>query len=171
MVFAIIFSVVPDREEPVTVLIHTIPYINFKVAMVILQLAVVWFGTKVSWKKLKFPKYFTKDAFISFAWAHLILQSITMVLSNIAIINALGDPNLEGNGVWWNVHTNQAMATFGDLITNKASFFLNILYPLIQSQLLSYRGYKNISNTHAVVFSIKNIMNMEGDYKKIVRKP
>ena len=128
--------------------------------MVILQLAVVWFGTKVSWKKLKFPKYFPKDVFISFSWAHLMLQCMTMMLSNIAIINAIGDPELKGNGIWWNVHTNENMKTFGDVITNKASFFLNIIYPLMQSQYLSYRGFRNISSTHAVIFAIRNKMDI-----------
>lgn len=164
MVFSTIFAVSPDREAPVTMLVHTVPYINLKIAMFILQLAVVWFGTKVSWKKIKFPGCITKDCFIAFGWAHVILQCITMIVSNITIINTLGDmgeDNLDGKGLWWSVHSDQSMNTFSDIFTNKASFFLNILYPLIQSQYLTYRGAQNISNTHAVIISIKNKMEFE----------
>ena len=164
MVFSTIFAVSPNREDPATMLVHTIPYINLKVSMFFLQLAVVWFGTKVSWKKLKFPGCITKDCFIAFGWAHVILQCICMIVSNITIINALGDmgeANLAGKGLWWSVHTDQSMNTFSDIFTNKASFFLNILYPLAQSQYLGYRGAQNIASTHAVIISIKNKMDIE----------
>ena len=53
-----IFAVVPKREEPVSMLIHTIPYINFKVMFCVLQIAVVYFGLKVSWVELKLPRWF-----------------------------------------------------------------------------------------------------------------
>ena len=164
MVFSTIFAVSPDRDEPVTMLVHALPYINLKIAMFVLQLAVVWFGTKVSWRKLKFPGIIRKDCFIAFSWAHVILQCIIMLVSNITIINALGDmgeANLVGKGLWWNVHSDHSMNTFSDIFTNKASFFLNILYPLMQSQYLGYRGAQNIADTHAVVISIKNKMQFE----------
>ena len=164
MVFSTIFAVSPDPEEPVTMLVHALPYINLKIAMFVLQLAVVWFGTKVSWRKLKFPGFIRKDCFIAFSWAHVVLQCITMLVSNITIINALGDmgeANLVGKGLWWSVHSDHSMNTFSDIFTNKASFFLNILYPLMQSQYLSYRGAQNIADTHAVIISIKNKVQFE----------
>ena len=87
-----------------------------------------------------------------------------MIVSYITIINALGDmgeDNLNGKGHWWCVHSDQSMNTFSDIFTNKASFFLNTLYSLIQSQYLTYSGAQNISNIRAVIISIKNKMEFE----------
>ena len=162
MLFTMIFAVTPDRDEPYTMLVHAVPYLNLKIAMCVLQFAVVWFGTQVAWKDIDFPRHFTEKHFYRLSWFHVILQIVIMVISNICLLNALGDmgpEKLQGAGVWWDVHNNEAMTKFGDIVANKASFLLNILFPLCQSQFLSCQGFKYISNTHAVIISIGD--NME----------
>ena len=102
ILFSLCFAVSPDREHPETMTIHTIPYINLKIAMCILQLAVVWFGVKVGWVDLELPKMF-----VVLSWLHVVLQFIVMMISNVLVVNALGDmgrEKLEGKGLWWDVH-------------------------------------------------------------------
>ena len=91
MVFSTIFAVSPNRETPFTMYVHTKQCITLKIAIFILQLEVVWFGTKVSWKVIKFAGCITKDSFIAFGLAHVNLQCITIIVSNMTIINSLGD--------------------------------------------------------------------------------
>ena len=147
ILFSLIFAVSPDREHPETMTVHTIPYINLKVALCILQLAVVWFGVKVGWVDLELPKMF-----VVLSWLHVVLQFIVMMISNVMIINALGDTGkakLEGKGLWWDVHDEKQIIVL-DWLANYLSFILNILLPLIQSQYLSSRGFRS----HALIISI-----------------
>ena len=66
----------------------------------------------------------------------------------------MGPRNLEGKGVWWIVHNNPQVNILTDIFVNRLSFLLNIVVPLLQSQYLSYKGFKNISDSHAVVISL-----------------
>ena len=152
MLFGTIFAVSPDRKDPTTMILHSVPYLNLKFGMCILQVAVVWFGTKVAWKDFKLSKFL-----VAFNWLHVGLQILTMVISSILAINAIGDMgtgNLKGKGIWWSVHNNPQLNTLADIFVNYLSFLLNMVVPLLQSQYFSYKGFKNISNTHAVVISI-----------------
>ena len=161
MILSIIFAVQPDRRNPESVLYHTIPYINFKLAMCILQMAVVWFGAKVAWKDLKVQKYF-----IAVSWLHLIFQFPTMVISNVVLVNAisdLGPAELQGKGLWWDVHDDETLKLVTNIFGNWASFFLNVLLPLAQSQYLSCISFKDISATHAVIVTISD--NREGKFE------
>ena len=93
-----VFAVSPDRSNPETMIVHTLPYAILKIALCVLHISVVWFGAKVSWVGLELPKYF-----IAASWLHVILETIVMVVSNVMIINSLGDmgkENLEGKGLW-----------------------------------------------------------------------
>ena len=160
MLFSVIFAVQPDRTHPETMIVHTAPYINLKNAMFFVQLAVVWFGSNVAWKEFKLPVWL-----LALNWFHVILQGITMIISNILIINALGDTGeadtsnecegLCGKGFWLPVQ-NPDVIVLGDIFANKLSFLFNIVFPLIQSQYISYRGYEDISKTHAVIISIED---------------
>ena len=162
ILFTMIFATTPDREDPSSMLWHTVPYLNLKFAMFVLQVAVVWFGQKIAWKKLKdnkeLPKYF-----VELSWLHVILQGITMVISNFIIINALEDMGLErlqGKGLWWDVHKDENLKIVGNIFGNYFSFFLNILFPMAQSIYLSHKGHQKMSNTHCVIFAISD--NREG---------
>ena len=143
----LVFAISPDRKHPETMILHTIPYMNFKIAMCVLQFTIVWFGAKVAWVDLELPKYV-----IALSWFHVVFQSIVMIISSVMIINAIGDmgkDNLEGKGLWWDVH-GQNQIIVGDCFANYMSFILNILVPLIQSNYLSYKGFR----THALIISI-----------------
>ena len=164
MLLSVIFAVQPDRTHPETMIVHTIPYMNLKNAMFVLQLAVVWFGSNVAWKEFKLSLWIS-----ALNWFHVSLQGFTMVLSNILIINALGDTGeadaskecegLCGKGLWWPVENTDVIVLI-DIFANKLSFLCNFVFPLIQSQYISYRGYEDISKTHAVIISIED--NQEG---------
>jgi len=152
MLFETIYAVSPDRNDPTSMIVHTIPYVNLKFGQCILQVAVVWFGAKVAWKDFKLSK-----CFMALCWVHVGLQILTMVVSGILLFNALGDMgpgNLEGKGLWWSVHNNPTLTILFDIFVNGLSMLLNLIVPLLQSQYFSYKGFKNISDTHAVVISI-----------------
>ena len=152
MLFGTIFAVSPDRKDPATMIIHSLPFLNLRFGLCILQFAVVWFGVEVAWKDFKLSKWF-----IAVNWCHVGLQILMVVISVILVINALGDMGpgeLKGKGLWWSVHNNTQMNTFTNIFVNYIGFLLNWVIPLLQSQYFSYKGFKNISNTHAVVISI-----------------
>jgi hypothetical protein len=167
MGFTICFAVSPDRQNPTTMVVHTIPYINLKTALAVLQVAVVWFGQNVAWVKegcIKelwpswLPGWFPawKRWFITLSWCHAVFLLLIQLISNIMIINGLGDmgpKNLKGQGVWWSVR-NPNHKIVWDVITNVGASVFGILIPLIQAQYLAYMGIKNISETHAVTFSV-----------------
>jgi len=167
MAFTICFAVSPDRQDPTTMIVHTIPYINLKNALAVLQIAVVWFGQRVAWNKeggIKelwpswWPGWFPawKTLFITISWCHAAILLLVQTISNIMIINGLGDmgaQNLDGQGVWWDVRGPNYKVVW-DIFTNVGSGVLGILFPLIQAQYLAYLGTKNISETHAVTFSV-----------------
>ena len=160
MLLSVIFAVQPDRTHPETMIVHTVPYMNLKNAMFFLQLAVVWFGSNVAWKEFKLSLWIS-----ALNWFHVSLQGITMIISNILIINALGNTGaantsndcegLCGKGLWWPIQNPDAIVLI-DIFANKLSFLFNIVFPLIQSQYISYRGYEDISKTHAVIISIED---------------
>ena len=140
--FTTIFAVSPDRTHPETMIVHSLPYANLKTALCVLQLAVVWFGTRVSWVGLELPRYF-----IPASWLHVILQTVIMIVSNVMIINSLGDmgkEHLEGKGLWWHVQGAEAkfmMTAFANI----GSFIIAFIMPFIQSIYLSFMGFKTHS--------------------------
>ena len=154
----IIFAVNPNRENPETMIVHTLPYINLKIAFCTLQVSVVYFGTNVAWKEMDFSPCCKKKWFVLFCWIHAILQFITMVVSNIMILNALGDmgeSGLLGKGLRWNVHDPTSKA-ITDAFANRAAFVLNFIIPLLQSQYLFTKGFRDISKTHTISFYISD---------------
>ena len=177
MLFTTSIAVQPDREDPATMIFHTVPYVNWKIGLFLLQVAVVQFGVNVAWKDFKFPKWF-----VALCWFHVVLQGIVMVTSNIFIANALLDmgpapckresvvlragtghttvppsnvAGLCGNGYWWSVR-DDTMKTLQNIFTNLASALLNFVFPLIQSQYLSWKGCKEKSSTHKVIISFSD---------------
>jgi hypothetical protein len=144
-----IFAVSPDLDEPTTIIIHTVPYINLKVAMLFLQISVVHFGAKVAWKDLKYGGTW----FVVISWIHIAFQFMGMLIPNMMMINALLDI---GNGRWWNVHDNGYSYSktvyylsdiFGKYITEILVVFV---FPLFQCQFLACHGFQ----THCVTFQI-----------------
>jgi hypothetical protein len=167
MWFEMIFAVSPDRDEPATIIIHTIPYCNLKVAMCALQIGVVHFGTRVAWKDLKYGGTW----FVVVSWIHIVFQCIGMVISNMMILNALLDV---GNGRWWNVHDrgysySKTLFYLAQIFgKNYIEIFVVFVFPLLQSHLLAGHGFQ----THCVNFQITD--NKESrtneEHKKEIRK-
>ena len=153
-----VFAVQPDRKDPTSMIVHTLPYVNFKVAFCTLQIGVTYFGSNVSWNCLNFSKCFNKRWFVALSWIHVFFQFIDMIVSNIMIINALGDMGAEGligKGLQWDVHK-QSSKTIMNVFANWAAFFLNFIVPWAQSQYLFTRGRNDISNTHTISFYISD---------------
>jgi hypothetical protein len=149
MWFEMIFAVSPDLDEPTTIIIHTVPYMNLKVAMLFLQIAVVHFGARVAWKDLKYAGTW----FVVISWIHVALQCMAMLIPNMMMLNALLDV---GKGRWWNVHDHgysyskplyYLAEIFGKSYTE---IFLVFIFPLFQSHLLACHGFR----THCVTFQI-----------------
>ena len=123
--------------------------------MKILQIVVVWFGQKVAWNNMKVECPGGKKWFIILSWCHVVFAVIAMLISNTMIINGLGNmgtKNLKGEGAWWDVR-NPNHKIVWDVFTTCSSV-LGIGLPLIQAQYLTYKGVKNISETHAVIFYV-----------------
>ena len=182
MYFSTCFAVQPDREDPVTMIVHTVPYANFKLALCILQIAVVWFGGEVAWKELmENSDRCSRKVLMTLSWIHVALQLVVMIVSQIMIINALGDmgePHVKwntmdvqnatrtdcrglcGKGLWWLVDPdkNPELEILWEITTNKGSFILGCIVPLIQSIYIASRGSldlgETISKTHTVNFVV-----------------
>jgi len=148
MFFSIIFAVQPDPEHPATMVYHTIPYINLKVMLAALHCAVVYFGIKVSWVNMNFPRWFHLASII-----HAIALAFLNLLANIILINALGNmgAHLEGKGLWWSVR-NDMSKFVSDMTSTYLSNLLGVIFPLFQALYISRKGVKN----HAVIVSVSD---------------
>ena len=147
--FSVPFAVQPDRAAPITMVMHTIPYINFKVCQCVLQMIVVYFGVKVAWVGLKFPRWFHVGGIV-----HIILLVVSTVGAVGWALNALldmGEKNLVGKGLWWSVR-NETSKIIGDIIVNWCGVGLGSVLPLLQAIYICRHG----TNTHAVVFAVSD---------------
>jgi len=146
--FSMIFAVQPDPEEPVTMVIHTVPYINLKLMLAVLQGAIVYFGMKVSWVGMNFPSWFLTGSLV-----HVIALFIVNVLACLWLINALGDTgeSLEGNGLFWSVRSEWSKVS-SSWIGSYFGFPLGIIVPLVQAIYISKRGVAS----HAVIISVQD---------------
>jgi len=84
--FGGIFTVQPDTDDPVTMIVHTLPYLNLKWGICMLQVAVVYFGIGVSWVGLDFPRWFYAGSII-----HIYVHFVVNFFYTFRILNALGD--------------------------------------------------------------------------------
>ena len=147
--FMIIFAVQPNAAKPVTMIIHTVPYVNLKIMFCVFQLAVVYFGVKVSWVGLKLPRWFHVASIL-----HLVPLVLVKIFGALWIINALGDmgeKNLEGNGLWWSVREEWSKVT-GTVIGNISGLVLGIVLPFIQALFICRKGV----NSHALVVGVSD---------------
>ena len=146
--FTAIFAVRPERENPTTMIVHSIPYLNFKITFCVLQVAVV-FGLKVAWVDLKFPRWFRLASII-----HIPFLIVVTLAAAIWIFNALGDmgeKNLDGKGLMWSVR-GEASKMFGQVVVNILGMILGFILPLFQAIYICRHG----TNTHAIVFAVSD---------------
>ena len=158
--FLIIFEVAPDREYPITMVFHTLPYANFKIGFVVLQLSVVWFGSNVAWKDIGFSKAGLK-LFVTLSWLHVIAMTVTTIVMTTVIFNGIGDMGpggLVGKGLWWDVHDppNNIVA-LTNIFQNAAplgDFWTAIVIPLLQSMILKFMSFRHVYKAQSVTFYI-----------------
>jgi hypothetical protein len=145
MIFTTIFAVSPDPNIPHTMIIHSAPFVNLEVALCVLQVAIVWFGTKVAWIDLM-PSWYQKAARI-----HALLQVLVTVGKIAFQLNALGDMNgTKGRGLWWYVRDETALIVSKGL--DSSWLILTLFIPMAQSFHLMRKG----DLTHQVILTIED---------------
>ena len=171
IVFSTIFAVQPDPSDPKTILIHTLPFTNLIISLNVLQLAVTWFGHKVSWKDLRHRSVLSKRLVHIFMHTCLILLLLTSVFKIVHHINALGDVwnntthqssnesiydfkyetkdvKWKYKGLWFDVHGNKVLLQ----VMDKLWLFSALILPIIQSGYLTFKSF----DTHLVIFNIRD---------------
>jgi len=145
MIFTTIFAVSPDPNIPHTMIIHSAPFVNLEVALCVLQVAIVWFGTKVAWIDLM-PSWHQKASII-----HTLLQGLVTVGKIAFQFNALGDMNgTKGRGLWWYVRDEKALVV--SKVLDSSWLFLTFFIPMAQSLHLMLK--KEL--THQVILTVED---------------
>ena len=143
------FAVQPIREKPESMVVHTFSYLNWNLMFAVLQVAVVWFGLKVSWVDLKLPWWFSIVSVI-----HAIALVITKVIAFVFILNGLldmGEKGMEGKGFWWSVRSKWSHI-FGHISVTFGGIVLGMIFPLVQCLFICRHGV----NTHALVVAVSD---------------
>ena len=166
--FLSIFEVQPDRKKPATMIFHSMPYINLKIALAVIQISVVWFGTIIAWKDIEVD-WIGRKAFFVLNWIHAILLIVTCTIGCIFAINGIGDMGTEGlvgKGLWWNVHkVPQFITIVSRVFANKSplgDISMALIIPFFQSMVyIKSKSFKNLSKTHTVMFYITDNKTMD----------
>jgi len=134
--FTMIFAVQPDPDNPVSMVVHSVPYLNLKWGICILQIAVVYFGFNVAWVRLNLPCWFYTGSII-----HVVIYFIANIGDTLLILNCIGDMGvrMEGKGLWWSVKNKTHGKAF-DVIVNYIGAFLGIVVPFMQAVYISWNG-------------------------------
>ena len=135
MWFETCFAVSPDRDDPKSMVVHTLPYINLKIAYCILQIGIVHFGSKVAWQDIKHSHKW----FLVVSWIHVVFQCMATVIHTAILLNALldmGPGQLKGKGLWWSVQDSYSIL-MANIFGNFFGVGLNLIAPLIQSHFLA----------------------------------
>ena len=144
-VFSTSVAVQPDLEKPETVMLHTLPFTNLVVSLTLLQLAITWFGFKVSWKNLKMPRYLETVTLV-----FMISLSITSIIKITQHIN--GVSHIQAKEVTlWSVDDNYAMSIFCQIVD--VIWLISVLFwPIVQSGYLMWRN----RDTHGLIITIED---------------
>jgi len=146
--FSMIFAVKPDPTEPVTMVVHSVPYLNLKWGICVLQLAVVYFGFNVAWVGLNFPSWFHTGSII-----HVVVYFVANVGDTLLILNCILDmgEGMEGKGLWWSVRSRAHYWAF-NIIVNYVGAFLGIVVPFMQAVYIARNGL----HTDALIVTVGN---------------
>ena len=164
LIFSTIFAVQPNPNDPITILIHTIPFTNLVIALTILQIAVTWFGRNVSWKNMRHTSKFTKRLARFLAYTCLAALIMTSIFKVIHQINALGDvwnhnaqenqtnkqagTKLEYRGIWFDVHDHKILLK----IVDKLWLISALVCPMLQSGYLTFKTF----HSHLIIFTVRD---------------
>ena len=154
--FGTCFAVQPDRNHPITMIVHSIPYLNLKIAWCALSISEVCFGSKVSWNNLFAPK--GRQLFVSVSWLFCVLQLIFTLVAITMILNALGDMGqggLVGKGLFWSVQDPMVKKVM-DISVNNGEGILDFHLPLLHAFYLSWIGFNDATRSHTISFTMSD---------------
>ena len=148
-IFSTSVAVQPDLGKPETVMLHTLPFTNLVLSLTFLQLAITWFGFKVSWKNLKMPRFLETVTLV-----FMISLSITSIIKITQHINGVSHiqakENDESGGKWWSVD-NHAMSIFCQIVD--VIWLISVLFwPMVQSGYLMWQN----RDTHGLIITIED---------------
>ena len=103
------------------------------IALAVLQMAVTWYGAKVSWELMNVPSSFYTISYVMVAG--IICTTTVKVFCHI---NALTGQNKPGSGSMWTVSDENINLLFQ--IHDYIWWIFAMLFPLLQSGYLAYRG-------------------------------
>ena len=137
-IFSTSLAIQPDLNKPTTIILHTLPFTNFIVALTCLQVAITWFGYTVSWKGLNIPKLLQISTY--FFIIIMVITSIVKILQHINAVFDLGDGlqvDISVHGLWWSVRNEvmQRIFQIADAIWMISALF----WPMCQSGYLLWR--------------------------------
>ena len=149
------FAVQPDRNHPITMVVHTVPYLNLKIAWCALSITDVCFGSKVSWNNLFTPK--GRQLFVSVSWLFCVVQVIFALVASTMMLNALGDlgpGGIVGKGLFWSVQDPFVKKVFDISVNNRG--ILNFILPLLHAIYLSWIGFNDATRSHTISFTMSD---------------
>ena len=165
-IFSTIFSVQPDVDKPETLFLHTLPFTNLIISLTLLQIAVTWFGQRVSWKDFR---HHLKISRIALKWGSIAFMVGLIVSSTLKVlhqINALADLDFAKedmkHGAWLNVHTDSYKT--GLEVVDKLWLVMALLCPMIQSLYLTLKGL----DTHGIIITVRD--NREANQRQTTSK-
>ena len=148
-IFSTSVAIQPVLEKPETVLLHTLPFTNLVVSLTFLQLAITWFGFKVSWKNLKMPRFFETVTVVFMI--SLSITSIVKITQHINGVSHIQADEKKSGGKWWLVDDNYAMSIFCQIVD--VIWLISVLFwPMVQSGYLMWRN----RDTHGLIISIED---------------
>ena len=160
--FSTIFSVQPDVNKPETLFLHTLPFTNLIISLTLLQIAVTWFGHKVSWKELRHHLKVSRLVLYWGSVAFLVGLIVSSTLKVLHQINALADLDYAKEkmeqGLLLNVHADSYK--IGLEIIDKIWLIMALLCPMIQSLYLTLKGL----DTHGIIITIRD--NREANQRR-----
>ena len=160
LAFAICFSIQPDINNPETIKVHTFPFTNLVLSMMLLHIMIAWFDNKVAMLETNFPKWMKITCF-----AILIIMIFTTLVKVVIHLNAIlfieqtlkFDENgqVVGNGFIWDVQSHETVNIFFQLV-DVVWMMSAVLFPILKGAYLLYRG----QDTHGLIITIED--NREG---------
>jgi len=139
--FTTVFAVQPERQTPNTMVIHTVPFTNFMIALWVMAVMITHFGNEFVWKNMGLPRWF-----FVMNRAMLYIQSFVVVGKVLHHINCLSDIN---GGLWWDPNASGKIVID---ILDKLLLISVLLYPTFQSAYLSGKR----SKTDCVFMSLQD---------------
>jgi hypothetical protein len=148
---SITMAIQPNLEKPETWIIHTLPFTNLVVALMLLHIAMTWFNLKVAWVELNGKRWLKITNCIS-----LIIIVTTSVIKIVYHINSFGglkqgeNREVISNGWMWEVK-NETIGTFFRVVDSIWMIFV-LIFPMCQSGYLAWKKF----DTHGIIVTIED---------------